>query len=212
MSNIKADEEYAKKFQITECPLCATDFVAEERMLTHTLVDSHNCLMKCAECEKVCTDCALHTLRTMCGKCPFTKQVVQFKPATMDVLEILMDNLNINVIAEEEDNFDFQNEEEDINDQFDFEEEDINDQFDFEEEDINVQFDFQNEEEDINDQFDFEEVNWQRRFPCNKHFDANGVVKANGGCTDITCPFSHQQIRCRFADNCRRRSTCLYKH
>jgi len=177
MSNIKADEEYAKKFQITECPLCATDFVAEERMLTHTLVDSHNCLMKCAECEKVCTDCALHTLRTMCGKCPFTKQVVQFKPATMDVLEILMDNLNINVIAEEEDNFDFQN-----------------------------------EEEDINDQFDFEEVNWQRRFPCNKHFDANGVVKANGGCTDITCPFSHQQIRCRFADNCRRRSTCLYKH
>jgi len=64
------------------------------------------------------------------------------------------------------------------------------------------------EDDDVSD-----EVHFDRRslFPCRNHFGRDGRQFVNG-CTDIHCPYSHEQIDCRFRRGCQRRHSCLFSH
>jgi hypothetical protein len=66
---------------------------------------------------------------------------------------------------------------------------------------------------DNEDDVSEEEVVVDRRnsLPCRNHFGRNGRRFLNG-CTDNSCPYSHEKVNCWFGHGCQRRSSCLFFH
>ena len=206
----------------TECSMCWEDNnePAGFGLLVHQLRDSQGNAMPCEQCAKVCTQCALKTMGEFGHICAWTKQTVEHGPLAV--------SLAADIAATRALQGDVENEEEEsaVDAQSDVsevsEEAEISELSSWGQEYDNISdisgFSGFSEGDEIEivrrtfETLEVRQVNWQRDFPCKHHFEVNGVVNGNGGCHDIGCPFSHQQIFCKFGDNCSRRGTCIYRH
>ena len=195
----------------TECSLCWEDNnePAGFGLLVHQLRDSQGNAMPCEQCAKVCTQCALKTMGEFGHICAWTKQTVEHGPLAVSLAADIAatralqgDEEN----EEEESAVDAQSDELSSWGHWEQEYDNISDISDISEGD-EIEIVFRTFET-----LEVRQVNWQREIPCKHHFEVNGVVNGNGGCHDIRCPFSHQQIFCKFGDNCLRRGTCIYRH
>jgi len=196
---------------VAECTMCWVEHNEPTPLLAHELEDSQGNSMPCEQCAGVCTECSLTLLKDFGHVCPWTKKPVRHCQLAVSLQADMAATRAAQGVEENEE------EESAVDAQSDVSEEaEISELSSLGQEYDNFsEFSEGDSVEIVRRTFEtleVREVNWQREFPCRRHFEVNGVVNGNGGCHDIGCPFSHQQIFCKFGDNCSRRGTCIYRH
>ncbi len=199
----------AQQLALQTCIICQELFEGEI-LLTHTLNDG---TMDCEKCRNLCSSCGLQILKTRQNKCSWSNIRVQFKDSTMELLEIMIENLNINDNLEEEQRQQEQEHQHQHQQERQWEQEHYEDEEEEEEEDEpRWVVDANNLEQVFEEEVEVENENWRRNQPCKYHFGLDGSILSGGGCHNRNCLFSHQQINCRFGHRCLRRMTCIFKH